>query len=72
METILNHQKLLTPQEVARLLRVKVETLANWRCNDRYPGLPYIKIGSRIRYRWADIEAFLEKHLCSSESGHGV
>jgi len=49
---------LLTPREVAAMLRVQPETLNVWRCVKRYP-LPYLKIGSRIRYRLADVEKFI-------------
>lgn len=50
---------LLTPREAASLLRVKISTLAIWRCRGRYP-LPYIKVGSRICYRRSEIEKFLQ------------
>lgn len=52
--------KLLSPMEVAEILGVTVQTLAVWRCADRYP-LRYVKVGSRVRYRPADVERFLER-----------
>ena len=50
---------LLTPDETARKLRVTVETLAIWRCTKRYP-LPYVKVGRRVMYRPADVDAFID------------
>jgi excisionase family DNA binding protein len=52
-------EKLLTPQEVADVLGVKVQTLSVWRSHGRYD-LPYIKSGSLVRYREADVLAFIE------------
>jgi hypothetical protein len=52
-------QQLLTPKDTAKLLGVQVETLSVWRCTKRYP-LKFIKVGSRIRYRLADIEEFIK------------
>lgn len=51
-------QPLLSPKEVARLLGVTEHTLAVWRCTQRYD-LPFVKIGSRVRYRAADVAALL-------------
>ena len=54
----LSLRQLLAPTEVARILGITVSTLAVWRCRRRYP-LPYIKIGSRVRYRQADVDKFI-------------
>lgn len=56
----MSHQieRLLTPAEVADALGVAVVTLELWRCTRRYP-LPYVKVGSRVRYRPDDVRAFL-------------
>ncbi len=50
--------KLLTPSEVADLLGVSVQTLAVWRCAERY-ALPYVKVGARVRYRAEDLKRFI-------------
>lgn len=50
--------QLLTPRQAAKELGVSPGTLAVWRCKKRYP-LRYIKVGSNVRYRMTDIEAFL-------------
>jgi helix-turn-helix protein len=52
--------KLLTPREVAALLRIDVNTLAVWRCTKRYP-LPYLKLGHSVRYREKDVLSFMEE-----------
>lgn len=56
---------LLTPREVALLLKVHPDTLEQWR--GRRVGPPWIKLGDRptspIRYRKADIEKYLQEQL---------
>lgn len=58
METI----KLLSPEQVADLLGVSKQTLAVWRCEQRYP-LAYVKVGSRVRDRPSDVQQFLAAQL---------
>jgi len=53
---------LLTPGQVAERLGVSTHTLAVWRCAKRYP-LPYIKVGSRVRYRQRDVESFVQGRI---------
>lgn len=50
--------ELLTPKQVAEILLVSEASLAN----DRYlnQGIPYIKVGKRVRYRRADVIAYLD------------
>ena len=50
---------LLTPKEVARLLRVEVVTLSGWRRSGKVK-LPFQKIGGAIRYRKSDVQQFLD------------
>lgn len=66
MDVLLKKRLLLTPKEAAELLDIKVNTLATWRCHKRYP-LPYIKCGRKIRYKEADINAFIEQRKISCE-----
>lgn len=54
--------KLLTPQQTAEILGVKVQTLSVWRCTRRY-NLPWVKSGSRVLYRESDVLAFLEANV---------
>jgi len=48
---------LLDPREAADYLRIKVQTLANWRMNGRGP--EYVRIGRLVRYRVAQLEAWI-------------
>lgn len=41
------------------MLGIEMRTLAAWRCNDRYK-MPYVKIGSRVRYRKGDVLDFIK------------
>lgn len=54
--------ELLTPGEVSSLLKIKVETLCEWR-NRGKPALPYVKIGGAVRYRYGDIKIFIKDNL---------
>lgn len=50
--------KLLKPTDVAAFLGMTVETLANWRCYGHGPA--YCHVGRSVRYREADVLAWLE------------
>ena len=52
-------QDLLDEVQAAVTLDVTPGTLAVWRSTGRYK-LPFIKVGSKVRYRRADLEAWLE------------
>lgn len=49
---------LLTRIEAATYLGLKASTLATWACTRRY-SLPHIKCGRLVRYRRADLDAWL-------------
>lgn len=51
-------ERLLNEIQVAEMIDVKPQTLQSWRATGRY-GLPYIRVGRLIRYRLADVEAWL-------------
>ncbi|MES2709761.1 MAG: helix-turn-helix domain-containing protein [Verrucomicrobiota bacterium] len=51
--------ELLTKQEAAAALTIKIRTLDDWRANKL---LPFIEKGRYIRFRKSDIEAFLASH----------
>jgi excisionase family DNA binding protein len=57
---------LLDEQEAAQLLTVAPGTLSVWRSTGRY-NLPFLKVGRNVRYRRADLLAWLEKR--TRESG---
>ncbi|MFR0574154.1 helix-turn-helix domain-containing protein [Bifidobacterium boum] len=50
--------QLVTPDDAARLLTVTPATLATWRA--RHTGPAYVKLGHAVRYRTADLEAFID------------
>ncbi|MCY1406271.1 Helix-turn-helix domain protein [compost metagenome] len=54
----LTPETLLTPEQAALVLGLSVKTLATWRSTGRY-ALPFIRCGGRIRYRRADLAAWL-------------
>ena len=49
---------LLSSADVAELLDVSERTLEFWRYAGKGPA--YVKVGKRVRYRPADVEAYLE------------
>jgi excisionase family DNA binding protein len=51
--------ELFNTQFAAQYLGVTVSTLEVWRSTKRYP-LPYVKVGRLVKYRRADLDAFLE------------
>ena len=54
--------QLLTPEQTAALLKVRVQTLSVWRTKKRY-GLPYVKCGRLVRYRESDVQHFIASRL---------
>jgi len=60
-----NNRKLLTPDEVSRLLGVTKHTLAVWRSSGRY-NLSFVKTGRLVRYHQSDVDRFLNEHYYQS------
>jgi excisionase family DNA binding protein len=58
---------LMTSDQVATALALSNKTLAAWRCSGRSP-LPFLRLGSRVRYRSEDVFAWLESRTCSATS----
>ncbi len=54
-------------KRTAEVLGVKSATLCNWRCTGRY-GLPFIKVGRLVRYRVADLAAWIAKRRTGMEN----
>ncbi|MNZ23762.1 Helix-turn-helix domain protein [compost metagenome] len=61
----LSPSDLLTPDQVATALGLSHRTLAAWRSSRRNP-LPYVKVGSRVRYRRQDVTAWLDSQTHAS------
>jgi len=53
--------ELLTRREAAAYLGVSEQTLAIWKCTGRY-NLPYVKIGRLVKYKRADLDAFIQRN----------
>ena len=52
--------QLYTTKEAADFLKLNVQTLANWRAGQGSGGIPFIKTGKSVKYRHADLVAFIE------------
>jgi predicted DNA-binding transcriptional regulator AlpA len=55
---------LLEPEEVAAILRVKINTLAQWRVKGGGPS--FLKIGRCVRYRASDLDAWIDAQCRAS------
>ncbi len=63
---IINAQSdLLTREQAAEYLGVTARTLAVWACVKRYD-LPYVKVGRLVKYRLADLDAFIARRTVQS------
>jgi len=60
--------KLLSRREAAEYLGVKPQTLAAWHVTGRY-NLPVVKVGRSVRYRLADLEAWLAARTVGAAAG---
>lgn len=56
----------LSAKAAAEVLGMSAKTLANWRVSGAGP--KFIKLGSRVLYRQAHLEAFLDERTVSSTS----
>lgn len=54
--------KLVTPKEAARMLRVSIGTLAAWRYRYSPMWLPWVRVGTLVRYRKRDVLSFLNRN----------
>lgn len=61
----LDPTELLTPEQAAQTLGLSAKTLATWRSTGRH-ALPFIRCGARIRYRRADLAAWLSARQSTS------
>lgn len=58
-----HENRLITVEELAEYLGVPVATLYQWRY--RREGPPGFRVGRHLRYRWSDIEEWIEHRLQS-------
>lgn len=59
---------MLTPEQAAARIGVAPSTLGIWRSTGRY-NLPFVKAGSRVRYKAADVERFIERRTRNTFMG---
>lgn len=66
MTSNIYHNKLLSAGETAEILGLKESTLAQKRWRGDL-SLPWIKLGTAIRYKLSDIEDFIERCTVTKE-----
>lgn len=57
---------LASAEEVSEYLGVPVQTLYRWRKHEAGPG--GFRVGRHIRYRWADVDAWVEQQAREATS----
>lgn len=58
--------RLISERELAEYLGVSANSLAHDRSAIPARGVPYIKIGSRVRYRWSAVERYLDSQTVNT------
>ena len=56
---VLRHKGLLSPEQLAEYLGVPLATVYRWRA--RKTGPRGLRVGRHVRYRWADVQAWLDR-----------
>ena len=56
----MNDKILLTEDEVSKLFNINKHTLQRERFNGT--GIPYVKLGRRVRYKVEDIQKYIERN----------
>jgi len=65
MSTSLFSRSLLSRKEAAEYLGVAEQTLAIWKCTQRY-ALPVVKVGRLAKYRKTDLDEFIRSRVVGS------
>ena len=60
MDKIQNSEPLLTPEEAAEILRVKLSWLYQHTRRRTQDRIPFVKIGRYLRFREQDLAAYIE------------
>ncbi len=58
----MNPNQLLNVKQTAELLSVSPSTINRWRLEGKGQGVRHIQIEHAIRYRYADIQAYIENN----------
>lgn len=64
---MIEREDLLSPDELAAILKVSVKTLAVWRYTGRY-NLPWVRPGSKPYYKRQDVDAWLKKRTHTKQT----
>lgn len=62
-----DNDRWLTREEVAGIARFSPKTLANWAAMNPPKGPRFVKVGGKVRYRRADVEAW-QKSLRTTDA----
>ena len=62
----INEMALLSEKEVQEIYKLNARTLQRDRVLGR--GIPYVKIGRRVRYKRRDIEKYIKRHTVGDYS----
>jgi hypothetical protein len=65
-----SNNDLLDQKQAAQILGVEPGTLQVWRATKRYP-LRYIKIGRSVKYKFQDLQAFIEMRAVGGDMTDG-
>lgn len=60
-----HRDRLLRVQELAEYLGVPVATLYQWRYRGEGPA--GFRVGRHLRYRWSEVEAWIERQIADSD-----
>ena len=63
--------EMLTPQQAAAYLGVKVQTLGVWRCTRRHP-IPFVKVGRKVCYRKSDLDRYIQSRTQNRGNNESV
>tara|TARA_B100000315_G_C14439695_1_gene524123 strand:- start:591 stop:797 length:207 start_codon:yes stop_codon:yes gene_type:complete len=62
----INEMALLSEKEVQEIYKLNARTLQRDRVLGK--GIPYVKIGRRVRYKRSDIEKYIKRHTVGDYS----
>ena len=65
MSTAIAPSGLMTREQAAEYLGLRIQTLAVWAITGRY-NLPMVKVGRSVRYRKSDLDRWLESRTVVS------
>ena len=66
MENLNYEFELLSEKEVAKIYKINVRTLQRERSLGI--GMPYVKLGKRVRYKRGDVEKYIKHHTVGDYS----